>query len=328
VVLSQGAAGVGALIAAIWLARRAGLARPVATRAGLLDLAKGGTPLAVFYVAISVQPYLDAIVLSKLVPGEVVGWFGAARNIMGVLVAPAGILGAASFPELSRSASDIPALRSSIRRALRPLLALGALAAVGTYLFADFAVGLLYGRGRFDPAIGILQLFSASLFLLFADFLFGTTVTAVGRSRDVALVKVANVALSTGLSLVLIPWFQLHHGNGGEGLVVAFGLAEVVMLAAYVWLLPRGALELALLGDVAKAAAAGLVTLGLFLWLPPVSPWIALPACVILFGAMTLATGLFRVAEFRRLGTIWRREAPVESAELEEARATGERGGP
>jgi hypothetical protein len=31
--------------------------------------------------ATSVQPYLDAILLSKLAPGVVVGWFGAARNI-------------------------------------------------------------------------------------------------------------------------------------------------------------------------------------------------------------------------------------------------------
>ncbi len=67
----------------------------------LQELASGGAPIAVFFVVSAVQPFIDTIVLSKLVPPEVVGWYGAARNIMGVLFAPALILGTASFSELS-----------------------------------------------------------------------------------------------------------------------------------------------------------------------------------------------------------------------------------
>ena len=311
VVLSQGLAGLGALAVAIVLARRVGLASPAPSRAGLAEMARDGTPLAVFYVAIAAQPYLDAVVLSKLVPGEVVGWYGAARTIMGVLVAPATILGAASFPELARCASDLPGLRAAMRRALRPLLAIGALGAVGTYLFADFVIGTLYGEGRFTPAVGVLQLFAPSMFLLFIDFLLGTTITAIGRSRDVAIYKVVNVALSTGLALVLVPWFQREHGNGGEGLVVAFGIAEFVMVAAYLRLLPRGALQAATIGDVGRALVAGLGTLGVFLLLPRFTPWLGAPLCVLLFGLLTFATGLFRLDELGRLRTALRR-APRE----------------
>ena len=307
VLLSQGLAGLGALAVAVLLARRVGLARPAPTRAGLAEMGRDGTPLAVFFVAIAAQPYLDAVVLSKLVPGEVVGWYGAARTIMGVLVAPATILGAASFPELARCANDLPGLRAAMRRALRPLLALGALGAIGTYLFAGFVIATLYGPGRYDPAVGVLQLFAPSMFLLFIDFLLGTTITAIGRSRDVAIYKVANVALSTGLALLLVPWFQRAHGNGGEGLVVAFGIAEFVMVAAYLRLLPRGALQAGTLGDVGRALAAGLGTLAVFLLLPPLSPWVGMPLCVGLFVALTVATGLFRLEELGRLRSALRR---------------------
>jgi O-antigen/teichoic acid export membrane protein len=297
VVVVQGLGGAGALLVAILLARRIGLPSPRPSRATIRELLAGGAPIAMFFVAISVQPYIDAIVLSKLTPPPVVGWYGAARNIMGVLFAPASILATAAFPELSRAAADIPTLRRAIRRSLRPLLGLGALGAVGTYLFAGFAVTLIYGRGRFDPAIQVLQLFAPALLLFFIDILLGTVITAVGRTRELAAVKILSVAVSTGLALVMVPFFQTRFGNGGMGLVLAFGSTEVMMLAAYVWLAPPGAFEAAALLDLGRAVASGAATLALFSWLPPMAPWFALPASVVVFAGLALATGLVRWSE-------------------------------
>ena len=48
-----------------------------------------GAPILAMTAAASVQPYLDAILLSKLAPAAVVGWFGAAKNVLGTLMAPA-----------------------------------------------------------------------------------------------------------------------------------------------------------------------------------------------------------------------------------------------
>src|SRR5262249_46784986 len=150
--------------------------------------------IAVFFVAIAVQPFIEVIVLSKLVPPEVVGWYGAARNIMGVLFAPAVILGTASFPELSRFSDSVPYLRYTIRATLRPLLGLGALAAVGTFLFADAAVNLIYGP-HFNPAVAVLQIFAPVFPLFFMDILFANAITALGKTKEIALVKVLNVLI-------------------------------------------------------------------------------------------------------------------------------------
>jgi O-antigen/teichoic acid export membrane protein len=84
----QSVGGAGALLAAVLLARKIHLKAQRPARTILRELANGGGPIAVFFLAGAVHPFIDVIVLSKLVPPEIVGWYGAARNIMGVLFAP------------------------------------------------------------------------------------------------------------------------------------------------------------------------------------------------------------------------------------------------
>jgi O-antigen/teichoic acid export membrane protein len=300
IILVQGLAGAGALGVAILLARRIRMPSPSPSRKTVRELAVGGASIALFFLVISVQPYIDAIVLSKLAPATAMGWYAAARNIMGILLAPATILATASFPELSRVALDPTELRRAIRRALRPLLGLGVLGAVGTYLFADFAVTLIYGEGRFDPAVQVLQLFAPALLLFFVGILLGTVITAVGRTRELAVAKLICVTLTTWLAVLLVPYFQARFQNGGMGLVLAFGSTEIVMIMASVWLAPRGAFAPGTLLDVLRALGAGAATLAVFWWFPPVTPWLRLPASILVFAFFSLATGLFRWGEVSR----------------------------
>jgi O-antigen/teichoic acid export membrane protein len=292
VVLMQAVGGAGALLAALLLARKIRLEAQRPGREILQELASGGAPIAVFFVAMAVQPFIDTIVLSKLVPPEVVGWYGAARNIIGVLFAPASILGTAAFPEFSRVSNSVPDLRRALRVTLRLLLGLGALAAVGTFLFADVAVGLIYGRGHFDPAAAVLQVFAPVLPLFFMDMLFGNAITAAGKTKEIAVVKALSVAVSTGLAIFLIPLCQTRLGNGGIGLVLALGSAEVLMLTAFLWLLPRGAVDSSVMLDFLRAAAGAGATVSIFSALPSMTPWLAVPACVAVFMALALASGL------------------------------------
>ena len=70
----------------------------------------GGLPVLSMSVAGAAQPYLDAVILSKLAPAAAVGYYGAARNILGTLLAPAVILGTASYPRISRAAQHASGL--------------------------------------------------------------------------------------------------------------------------------------------------------------------------------------------------------------------------
>lgn len=314
VIVALGLGGAGALAIAVVLGHRLRLARPQPTRDGVRELAFGGASIAVFFAAIAVQPYIDAIVLSKLAPGSAVGWYGAAKSIMGVLTAPASILAAAAFPQLSRVAADLPELRSAIRTALRPVIGLGTLGAVGTFLFASVAVSLIYGRAKFGPSAAILGLFAPMMLLFYVDMLFGTVVTAIGKTRVLALAKLASVAVSTVLGVLLVPPCQERFGNGGLGIVVAFGTSEIVMLAAYLWVVPHRALDGGALLDLGRAILAGVGTLALFRVLPPLSPWLAMPGAVGAFAVLTWAVGLTTPADLSQIGRLVRRRLGKEPA--------------
>ena len=300
VVLMQAMGGVGALLVAVLLARMICLKAQRPGRGVLNELGKGGTPVAVFFIAVAAHPFVDAIILSRLVPPEVVGWYGAARNIMGLLVAPVLILGSATLPELSRVSGSVPDLRHALRGTLRLVLGIGALAAAGTFLFADVAVGIIYGRGHFDHAVVVLQFFSPVLPLLLMSMLFGTAITATGKTKEMGVAKVLNVAVTAGLNVLLIPICQARFGNGGIGLVLAFGVGEVLMLIAYFWLLPRGAVDRSTLLDFLRAAATAGGTAVIIWALPAIAIWQAIPACVAVFMALALASGLVLRADLDR----------------------------
>jgi len=182
VVVAQGLAGAIAFLIAVRLYRRIATGALRFSAATAREVLGGGAAIVTMMIAVSVQPYLDAIILSRLVPGDAIGWYAAAKNIMGTLLAPSLIIGAAAFPRLSRAAGDVPTFNAEVRATLRPMLFLGALAAVGTYLFADAAIALVFGQRNFGPAGTILKVFAPGLFLLFVDVLFVNSLTALGRT--------------------------------------------------------------------------------------------------------------------------------------------------
>lgn len=301
VLAAQGVAGALALAAAVGLGRRLGVRAPRMTRAAARELAVRGTPIVAMTIAISAQAYVDAVVLTRLAPQHAVGWYGAAKNILGTLVAPATILGTAAFPALSRAAHDPARLRAELQAALRPLLLLAGAAGVGTYLLADLGVAIVYGRASFGPAATVLKAAAPGLFLLFVDVLLGTVVVAAGRAGALAAAKVVNVVAATGLELLLIPYFQARAGNGGIGVVVAFAASELLMFVAAVLILPRAALSSAFFLDLGRAVVLAGATLLVGVALSPFAPALAAAGAALTFAVLAVALRLVGRSELRAL---------------------------
>jgi len=324
VVAAQAVAGLIALALAARLYRRVTTGPLRYSAQTAREVMTGGSALVTMMAAVSVQPYLDAIILSKLAPADAVGWFGAAKNIMGTLLAPAIILGAAEFPRLSRAASDLGSFALEVRAALRPILWLGAFVGVGTYLFADLAIRIVYGEQHFGPAGTILKIYGPGLFLIFIDVLFGNALTAMGRATAFSVAKVGSVVLSTALDLILIPVFQKSTGNGGLGVVVAFAASEAVVFAGALFLLPRGSFGSAAALDVGRALGSAALTALVFRFIPPLPFYLGLPLCVIAFSLCSVALGLVRRGDVRLLWTLLRRgRAPGEPYSDTLARGSG-----
>jgi O-antigen/teichoic acid export membrane protein len=308
---AQIVAGLAALALATRIYRRLPVGPLHVSRAAVRFILIGGFPILMMTLATSVQSYLDAIILSKLAPANAVGWYGAARNIMGTLLAPSIILASAIYPRLSKVADDIPVFKREMRSALRPMLWLGALGAVGTYLFADVAIRLIYGARGFGPASLILQVYGPGLFLIFVDVLLGHVITAMGRAPAFAAVKVLSVLAAIGLELWLIPVFQASQGNGGVGVVAALAASELLVFVGSVFLMPRGSLDPAVFLDAARAIGAAVLTAALFHlapWLRPEAlPALGIPVCLAVFLATSAALGLVTRSDLAMVKALVRR---------------------
>jgi O-antigen/teichoic acid export membrane protein len=292
VVLAQTVAACVALAAAARLYRQVATGPVRFSTKTAREMLTGGTSLAAGQLAVYVQPYIDAVFISKMVSSEGIGWYGAAKNIMGTLFTPPFILGAAAFPRLSQAAADPAAFKREFETALRPTLWLGGLAGVGTCLFADTAIHVVYGHRQFGPAADILRVFGPGLFLFSIDVLLGNCLNALGRAGAFSAAKVASVVVSTALEVVLIPYFQRRSGNGGVGAVLAFVLSEIVVFSGSVLLMPRGSVGRPLLVNGSRALGAAVLTAVFFHEIPELPAWLGIPLCVVAFSVLSVVVRL------------------------------------
>ena len=198
--------------------------------------------------------------------------------------------------------------KAEVRAAQRPILWFGALAAIGTFLFADDAIAIVYGQQQFGPSGIILKVYAPGYLLLFTNILLGNVFFALGRAKAFSVVKVASVVVSTALELVLIPLFQQRTGNGGIGVVAAFVASEFVVLGGAIFLLRQASLGLDILVDMARALGSAALTLLLFWWLPPLPFLVGVPVCVIAFLLCSVGLGLVRRADVQLLRALLRKE--------------------
>jgi hypothetical protein len=75
--------------------------------------------------------------------------------------------------------------------------------------------------------------------------------------------------------------------------------------------LRRGTLELAMALDVVRSLAAAGMTILLFGVIPPLSPWVGIPLCVVAFTLATLALRLVRWSDLSLLRVLVRRPSLV-----------------
>lgn len=283
---------VAILFVYVWRASKSvTLGRLSFDRAALSALLQRGTPFVFLSLAMILQPNIDAIFLSKMVPDEVVGWLAAARKLVGVLIFPSAALIGAAYPTLCRlHATDQAGFLSTTSGALRVTTLLAVPVALCCALFPEVGV-TIYSRRSFTPAEDDLRILAVFLFLVYFSMPLGTALTAAGKQRTWAAVQALCVLVSVILDPILIPYFQRRSGNGGLGVCVAAVASEAIVVLVGIWLTPRGvfdrrfwrALLLALASGAAMAAAARALSF--------LSPFVVAPFALLTYVAMLWVTG-------------------------------------
>jgi O-antigen/teichoic acid export membrane protein len=278
-VIAYAVAGLLALALATAFYRRLGLPRLSASVGTGRELITGGFAMFTMTLAIAVEPLLAANILHANATPEGVGWYGAAMTIAGTLLAPAIVVGSAVFPNLSVAADDPDAFRAIVNRMFKPIILIAVLGGVGTYLFANVPIDLIYGKGGYGPAAEALRAFAPVLVLMYVDTYLGTAIVAGGGAGRISKVKIAVVALTTLLFLLLVPLEQARSGNGGIGVMHAMLIGEVVMFGATVVIL-RDRIDGSAVSYGARCALAGVLTAVLLSALPAMPFAIGIPLCV------------------------------------------------
>lgn len=271
--------------------REVGVGRPHFDREALRSLLRLGTPFFMVALAISLQPIVDAVLLSKLAPIEVTGWHAAARRLIGLLTTPAVALGTALYPTLTRlKLEDEKGFHSTLSSALSFSAMVVAPMALGCFLYPDVGVRL-FNRGSFAPAEDNLRILSLFVILVYFTIVLGYGLMAADKQKPWAVTQMLCVLVSVVLDPLLIPWFQSRNGNGGLGVSVASVLSELVMLAVGVWLSPRGLFDGKFIKRLLYVCLAAGAMAAVAYALRGLSPFIAAPLAVIGYGATLWLSG-------------------------------------
>jgi O-antigen/teichoic acid export membrane protein len=239
--------------------------------------------------------------LSALAGSAVVGWYGASTNIKGIVISPAMILLAATFPELSRASHSLPDLRRVIDVTGRVMFIGAAFTSSALYLFADNMVAIIYGNGRFVETASILRVGAIFVPLLFLVLVLASAMNAVGRNNAMAVISVFRIVFCVILNWLFIGYWQQRFGNGAIALVIIAGLAEIPATIACWVLLPKGAVGSAVWLNVLRACIASLCTVVPLSMLQPIWLLYLIPLFVLLFALAALATRLVLPSDLRLL---------------------------
>jgi O-antigen/teichoic acid export membrane protein len=275
-----------ALVAGVvWRASRSVGVGPLSVdRSSLKVLFTTGASLLVVSFAMTLQPNVDALFMSKLATAEVVGWHAAAQRLMSVLMLPASALITALYPTLARLHSEsIEQYTSTTRRALHGTTHFAIPMALCCALYRDAGIQIFSER-HFGPAAGNLLVMSLLVFLLYFSMPLGTAILAAGLQRRFAAVQSLCVLVSLALDPLLIPWFQDRYGNGGLGVCVAGVVSEILMVGAAIAMAPKGIVDRSLFVVLGKGAIAGLAMSAVAYVLRDVTPFASAPVAVAAYG--------------------------------------------
>jgi len=268
----------------------------------LRALLREGSAFLVFGIAMVLQPYIDATFLSAFAPAEAVGWFAAAKRLVGVLVYPGAAMISGLYPTLCRlHAHDAEGFRSTVQGGLRSAMLIVVPATLGCVLYPDVGIRI-FGREAFGPAQTDLRFLGPFVFLVYFSMVLGIALLAAGRSRAWAAVQFVCVIVSLVGDPLLVPWFQKHSGNGGLGICVSNVASEALMVAGGIWLTVPGVFDRALWRKLALVlpAAAAMTAVARVLWRIP--PLVAAPISVAAYVVCLWLTGGITRDDVQKIG--------------------------
>ena len=199
-----------------------------------------GLPYFLYAAFGAIYYKIDAVMLSKMVPENVVGWYGASYRLFEALNFPY-ILSITVYPILSRLWMTEEILhRRTVQKSLEYVIIAGVPVSVGIIVLAKPVISLFYGMEKFTPSVLLLQILAAGLIFLYINMVIGTTLLAADQQRKMSFLSLSAIPLNVVMNFIMIPYFQTTMHNGAIGAAVATGGVEIFIMVVMIRLLPNG----------------------------------------------------------------------------------------
>lgn len=240
------------------------------------NLMKEGSPYFLWSVFGVIYYRIDAVMLSKMAPTEVVGWYGAAYRFFDIIMFFPSILASVIFPVFARlwDSNDNDFVRIK-QKSLEAMVLAGIPISIGIFSFAHPIIKLFFGLDQYAQTVPVLKLFSICIIPVYIDFVLGSIVLAINKQTQWSIVAFLAIFVNVGLNLLLIPYAQFHYGNGGMGAAVATTVTELFVMGSAIKLLPSYIITGVKLVVPIKSLGAGLIMIsGLVLFNMLGMPWV------------------------------------------------------
>lgn len=163
-------------------------------------------PIAVSLVFVLVYFKIDTVMLSLMKSAHEVSLYSVAYKVLEVIIFfPAMYVGLV-MPMLSRYAGNPKAFRLIYRKTFRFLLITAIPTVIGTFFLAGLAIRIVGGPG-YEGAVGLLQILSLAIGIIFFGNLGGNALIALDLQRTGAWIYGLGAVLNVGANLLFIPHF-------------------------------------------------------------------------------------------------------------------------
>jgi O-antigen/teichoic acid export membrane protein len=103
--------------------------------------------------------------------------------------------------------------------------------AVGMVALARPIIGFLFGLREFEQSIILLQILSASLLLIYVDFVLNTVLISNDRQKRIVIVSLVATVINVTVNYYAIAYFQRTIGNGAIGAAITTAITELCVMS-------------------------------------------------------------------------------------------------
>jgi O-antigen/teichoic acid export membrane protein len=209
--------------------------------------------------------WIDLLMLDRMTPIEVVGWYNVPTRLFATLLVVPTILSTVLLPRLARAFREgSRAFTAQARPALEVTLILSLPIAIGGALVSKQAIWVLYGY-KFLPAIPVLSVLALCVPATYLNTMANQVLIAANRQVVWTKTMIVAAIANPLINLVLIQVTQTRWHNGALGAALALLATELGMSVAAIVLMPR-VLSVSSWFRILRAAVAT-AGMGLAVWL-------------------------------------------------------------